>query len=271
MVVFSWRRALVLLAFPVAFLLFISNTVPATRYLTPVLPVMAVLAGTSVSVLARFAGRRRTAAAAVLTGLAAFPGLSASVTDGLFFRQTDTRTLALQYIEQHVPAGSSIALQPYSVPLIQSRESLRESLRSTLGDERRASTKFALRLALDPYPQPAYRLIFIGDGGLDADKIYVSARVFDVERGIGPLRWAGVAYVVMKRYNTVDPGSLPLFKALANEADLLASISPYRAGATPGEIAAAKPFLHNADARVADVLERPGPVVDIWRLRVSAR
>ena len=38
------RRALLLLSFPVAFLLFIVNTVPASRYLNPVLPIVAILA-----------------------------------------------------------------------------------------------------------------------------------------------------------------------------------------------------------------------------------
>ena len=38
------RRALLLLSFPVPFLLFIGNTVPASRYLNPVLPIVALTA-----------------------------------------------------------------------------------------------------------------------------------------------------------------------------------------------------------------------------------
>ncbi len=39
------RRAVLLLAFPLPFLLFISNTAPASRYLNPVLPFLALFAG----------------------------------------------------------------------------------------------------------------------------------------------------------------------------------------------------------------------------------
>src|SRR6266542_517367 len=39
-----WRLAMVVLSFPIAFLLFISNTVVASRYLNPVLPTCAALA-----------------------------------------------------------------------------------------------------------------------------------------------------------------------------------------------------------------------------------
>ena len=45
-------RAIFLLAFPLPFLLFISNTAPASRYLNPVLPFMALFAAVGVSALA---------------------------------------------------------------------------------------------------------------------------------------------------------------------------------------------------------------------------
>ena len=57
--------------------------------------------------------------------------------------------------------------------LTPSREGLTEALTRNLGSAEAASTKFQLQLALDPYPSPAYRLIYLGRGGLDAEKIYV--------------------------------------------------------------------------------------------------
>ncbi len=260
----SARRALWFLAFPVAYAAFIANTVPATRYLNPLLPFVAWLAGLAVSRL----GARRGAAGAVtgvaLCLLAAVPGAVASWQTGWFFRQPDTRTLAREWIESHVPAGASVAIQPYSVPLTQSRDSLVEALRHTLGDERRASTKFSLRLALDPYPAPAYRTIYLGSGGLDADKIYVDYAGAAGPAAIEALRALQVTFVVLKRYNAVAPEMVPFQDALAADATRLVSFSPLRPGAsraTPPE-----PYLHNLDARIVPGLERPGPYIDVWQL-----
>ncbi|MCU0256509.1 MAG: glycosyltransferase family 39 protein, partial [Vicinamibacterales bacterium] len=144
----DWRTTVLLSAFPLAFFLFISNTVAASRYLNPVLPFVAVFAGVAVSEFAAWRGRRaagltravapgaggspsattaRRVTAAVATGLsvvAAIPGLVHSARTGRFFTQTDTRTLAQRFIEREVAPDTTVLLQPYSVPLQQSRESL---------------------------------------------------------------------------------------------------------------------------------------------------
>jgi hypothetical protein len=130
--VVGWRRAWLVLAFPAAFLLFIANTYPASRYLNAVLPFVALLGGIAVSRLARPGGARRTAAIA-LVALATFEAGVASVRADLFFRQTDTRSLALEWIERHVPAGASVLVEPYSVPLRMSRSALEEALTAHVG------------------------------------------------------------------------------------------------------------------------------------------
>ena len=262
----SARRTLLLLSFPAAFLVFIANTVPASRYLNPVLPFVAVFAGAGVSALTDAAGRRRAWLALVICLAAAAPGARLSLAEGLFFRQTDTRTLALRHIEAHLPPGTSVALQPNSVPLVQSRDSLVEALRANLGDERRASTKFALRLNLDPYPSPAYRTILIGDGGLDADKIYVTYGELGRAAGLARLRQLGVTYVVLTRYNTPHPDTVPFLQSLAAEARLVAAFSPFRTGIDAGTVATTQPFLHNSSARITRVLERPGPRLELWQV-----
>ena len=79
-------RARLLLAFPVPFLLFISNTAPASRYLNPVLPFLALFAAWALSRLsaigrrpAHLLGARRAAAA---------PGASTSIRIGPFCART---------------------------------------------------------------------------------------------------------------------------------------------------------------------------------------
>lgn len=283
-----WAAAL-LLAFPVPFLLFISNTVAASRYLNPVLPIVAVFAGVAVSAVGEFRGRRgadparavapdagaspraaaaRRVTAAVATGLsvvAAAPGLVHSARTGHFFTQTDTRTLAQQFIEREVTPGATVLLQPYSVPLQQSRESLVEALTATVGGPERASTKFAQRLRLDPYPAPAYRTLFLGDGGLDADKVYVSYAEVTGFDALAPLRARGVEVVVWKRYDPPEDVAHDLTEALRREGVRLAVFSPYL---DSGESTAGRPapFLHNTDTPVDPSLARPGPVVEVWRV-----
>ena len=261
-----WLAALIV-AFPAAFLPFISHTVAAGRYLNPILPCLAVLAGIGVAQ----AGRTR----AIIAGLAlllAVPGFRHSRAIGLFFAQADTRTIAQRWIEAQIPAGSTFLLQPYSVPLTQSRESLVEALTAALGDPGKASTKFAIRLGLHPYPSPAYRTIFLGDGGLDVDKIYVSPKAFAAGSasaaggGLEPLTRLGVQYVVLKRYNAEDPAVTPLRERLLAAATRVATVSPYRADATDADRARVAPFLHNTDTPWNPVLERPGPGLEIWKL-----
>jgi len=252
-----------LLAFPVPFMLFISNTVAAGRYLIPVLPFVVLFAGYAVDRLNARASRRslRAAGAAVLAAVVSIPSIVDSVRIGRFFRQTDTRTLALRYVEDTVPAGATVLVQPYSVPLVQSRQSLEESLRHHLGDPSRASTKFALRLRIPP-PEPSYRLIYLGDGGLDPDKLYVGYGELGGAQGLAALRARGVQYVVVKRYNRPDPDTLPFLDALAREGRQLAAFSPYRTDGTKS----VEPFLHNTDTPLDGALERPGPVIEIWAL-----
>jgi hypothetical protein len=199
----------------------------------------------------------------------ALPGLRLSYAIGPFFSQTDTRTLAQRFIESTVPAGSTVLVQPYSVQLVQSREGLREALAANLGDASRASTRFALRLRLDPYPSPAYRTVFLGDGGLDADKIYVSLRDVDGAAGLEPLRRLGVEYVVLKRYNTEDLPVAPLRAMLSASGVRLATFSPYRSGTDARTRARVAPFLHNTDTPYDPALERPGPGIEVWRLARS--
>jgi len=256
-------RALLLLAFPVPFFLFIANTVPASRYLNPVLPFVAIFGGWAAATLA---SRLRVPAPAfwVAVVLAVVPGSFDSFRSGRFFQQADTRTIAEAFIEGHIPDGSTIAIQPYSVQLVPSRAGLVEALTRNVGSAEAASTKFRLQLAQSPYPSPAYRMIYLGSGGLDADKIYV--QYSELQNGLEPLKRLGVAYIVVKRYNTEDQGTARFLSALIREGRQIAAFSPYRSGVTEAEQALVEPFLHNTDSTISDALERPGPLLEIWQI-----
>ena len=122
--------------------------------------------------------------------------------------------MRLHSLEANVPAGSTVLIQPYSVPLRQSRDGLVEALRATQGDEANASVRFQKQLALSPYPEPAFRTLFLGDGGLDADKIYISPSAFAEGLSLDPLRALGVQWVIVKRYNEPNPSLASFDRAL---------------------------------------------------------
>ena len=249
------RKALLLLAFPLPFLIFIGSTFPASRYLIPILPFIVVFAGIAA---ARVGEWNRAAAVATLMVVVILP-LRESIDTDLFIRKTDTRTFAARYIEAHVPSGATILTQPYSVPLNPSSDVLREAVQRS-GSQ--MPTKTRLALERQPYPDPAYRLIYLGFG-LDADKLYLPYDRLSGDDPLKPLRTEHVAFVVLKRYNTADPATLPFLTALAREGRRIAVFTPYRDG--PGD-SRPEPFLHNTDARIDRSLERPGPVVEIWQL-----
>ena len=265
MLVTSPGRAVLLLLFPVAFFAFISNTVPASRYLNPILPFVALFAAWTLARLAEVWRGPAFAYWLAVIVLAVSPAID-SVRSDLFFRTDDTRTLAERFIHEKIPSGSTVLIQPYSVSLMASREGLLEALRQKVGSEQDASTLFQIQLSLDPYPQPAYRLIWLGRGGLDEDKIYVDPAELAGPDPTAALRRLGVTYVILKRYNHLDPELVPLVAALRQHGRLIAEFSPYRAGASGAERARIDPFLHNTDTRIDAALERPGPPLEIWQL-----
>ena len=264
-IVADWRRGLLLVSFTAAFMAFVSNTVPMSRYLNVVIPLISLAAAFSVTRIARAFDGSAPIAATAMTVLALVPGGVGSLKTDLFFRQADTRTIARQFVESHIPRGTSILVQPYSAPLRQSHDALLESLRANLGSEQRASIKFQLMLAAEP-PEPSYRLIYLGDGGEDPDKIYVSPSAFSPGMGLAPLRARGVKFVILKRNNVPNPALQDLETALARGGRRIAEFSPYRSTATAAERADVAPFLHNTAARIHPALERPGPGIDIWAI-----
>ena len=252
-----WRTAW-LLAFAVPFFAFIASTYPASRYLVPLVPFVALLAALTIDALW---GHRRMLGWAALAA-SVLVGGSESLRIDRFIRHTDTRTLALEFIRSHIPNGTTILTQPYSVPLEPTAEVLREAVQRS-GQE--MPTKTRLQIERTPYPSPAYRIIYLGFG-LDADKLYLPVDQLGRSDPLAALRREHVAFVVLKRYNDVDPATLPFLSALAQEGRRLAVFSPYRNGATPEGGAQVEPFLHNTDVRIVGALERPGPIVEIWQI-----
>jgi hypothetical protein len=263
------RRGLLLLCFPLAFLVIVlANTVPMSRYLNPMLPSLALAASFAVSRLV--ASRFHSAAPAIAVMLLiAVPGFLGSIRADRFYSQADTRTLAREFIERTAPPGSTVLVQPHSVQLHPSREGLLEALRLHLGSERAASIKFQKQLDAATVTTPTYRVLYLGkvtDSGFDPEKIYVSPDEFRRGPDLDPLRRARVEYVAVTRYNNGAPAFEPLYAALAREGRQLAVFSPYHADAGLEPRAAVTPFFHNTADRIDPALERPGPIIEVWQV-----
>ena len=158
-----------LLAFPVPFLLFIAGTYPASRYLIPLVPFLAVFAAVAVSWIAQRRTDRGDRCVACLAR--ARCRVRDSLRTDLFIRQTDTRTLAAAFIDAHVPDGrddpdpavfGAARRRPPSVAARSGR---------AIGPAD-ADQDAAARSTRRPYPAPAYRLIYLGYGR-DVDKLYL--------------------------------------------------------------------------------------------------
>ena len=146
-----------------------------------------------------------------------------------FFGQADTRTLAQSGSSEHVPPASSVLVQPYSVPLRHVARRRWSKRYEPPGSPRPGARSSSSRqLALDPYPAPAYRTIYLGDGGLDRGQDLRLAAAFEAgtaSRRCGP---SSVTYVVLKRYNDAGPGAGVSRRGARRDGRLVATFSPYR-------------------------------------------
>jgi len=244
--------------FPALFFAFITYTFFAGRYLNPVLPCMAAAAGLAVSGLEKRLG---ATAAAVVTVLACVQPVYCSIQVDRLFVRDDTRTIARRWIVENLPAGETLALQSYSVPVPQSAASFRESLEANGAlSELDRGGKYASLLAVAQKESVAYRLVFFGKGD-ELNRVYVGYE--ELGDGLEPLQARGVRHVVLRDPPVPPPPAVSrLFQRVAAEGTLLRVVSPFPAD-RPGEIT---PYLDNEDWPPDAALSHKGPRITIWSL-----
>jgi hypothetical protein len=229
----DWRRALLLVAFPVCFWLYMGAQGRFFgRWLLPAYPSLCVLAGFGIVALAvALAPRPRAVAAlvALLAALACAQGLLAAIHVDTVLGRTDTRRQALSWIDANVPAGAPLVVEPF-VP-----DSWRAALDRPLYPVARPYQAFEKRLR--PGRVARYR-----DGGY----CWVVVGSTQKERGLAAGLRNARAY----------------YRALAAAADATQRFAPYAAGADPVPFSYDKSFNYQPRA-----YERPGPVVEIVHLR----
>ncbi|HMK92199.1 MAG TPA: glycosyltransferase family 39 protein [Thermoleophilia bacterium] len=117
------RADLIIAPYVVVYYLYVSSWHELMdRYLLPIVPLLVVLAMRACAELAVVPGVRRRAvafgvAAALLLGAIVVPA-QASLSYSRSLSGTDVRTIALTWVENHVPRSAVIAMEPYGPQLI---------------------------------------------------------------------------------------------------------------------------------------------------------
>lgn len=221
----DWRRALVLVAFPVLLFLFLgAQQRYFARWLLPAYPALVLLASYCV---VRVAGQRRWLVG-VLASLLVVQGVWSTVRVDAVLARTDTRELARAYLEDELPPGAGVVIEPF-VPSGWTPAGLRG------WEVRRPFQAYTKRLGpgiVDRYRAGRYCWVVVGSH----------------QKGRG-LK-AGLA------------GARAYYARLAAEAEQTVRFLPWRFGSDPPGFSFDMSFNNFPRAHA-----RPGPEVEIYRLR----
>lgn len=251
----AWRRTAadwIILAFLIPYYLVIGTGHSVFfRYADPLIPPLTLLAGRIAAELAGWIRKERLRSLVIAVVMAAVI-IPASVHDLRFdtlIQQPDTRTLAYEWLDQHVPRGSRVAI-PYK-PGPAHDQALVDSKAQGVG-------------ATDPYVA-AYL----------ENRLEVRYSVHDLSEeelqhgSVSVLLADGVRYVVIarRRPDLGCAGATPLERQLKLQASLVASFSPTGAGCPRGALFDSIDTYYVPLAGYAG-FTRPGPVLRIYALRV---
>lgn len=233
------RRIVFLFTFPLLYYASMGNTGHVfARYAIPLLPFLALAAaGLLCLALSRLRVPRRYATLLTLSAIlviVAQPVYSALRHDLLLTRR-DTRTIAKEWIEEHIPEGSTIALEWHTPPLATATSSVPLSTRT-------------------------YRIVGTSVYGLSELG----------ERSLEYYEQKGVEYLVSSSFISDIPmviakddlAKRAFYESLDEEAELIAEFRPYSGEAKP-------PFIFAqlyGPATSLSQFERPGPVIKVYRL-----
>jgi len=229
----DWRRALLLIAFPLFIYLFLGAQGRFFgRWLMPAYPMLCVLCGYGVVALAGALGRRPRRAAALVAGLAALAcaqGALASIHVDAVLGRTDTREQARRWLGANLPDRAPVVVEPF-VP---------------------ASWLAALDRPVRPVERP-----------FQAYEKRLRAGRIDRYRERGQC-WVVVGSTQKQRGLKAGlRSSRRYYRALAAASAQTVTFSPFARGADPVEFSYDASFNYRPRA-----YERPGPVVEIHRLR----
>jgi len=238
------------------------------RWLMPVLPLLCLLAALAAVRLADLAGRRRPALGAAVLAVAAVAlgaqALVHSVHNALLLTREDTRNQARAWLVRNVPEGTKIVVEPGVVPDAWAQDPGRPS--RVVGNGNRWRKFPTSRSFIDP------------DTGRPVPPPGVVVNIEDFERVlrpelVGEFQRRGFCWVVVgstqrgraEAEPDEVPGAVAYYRRLERESRLAFRASPYDPGAAP------VPFDFDMSFTFYPLAyERPGPLVEVFRLRGGA-
>ncbi|MBI4711046.1 MAG: glycosyltransferase family 39 protein [Candidatus Omnitrophica bacterium] len=199
------------------------------RYVLPLIPFLTIFLAFLLDWLAQRISARRWVVHVLLVCFALTMLAKSAYSDWLFCR-SDSRTLAKQWIEAHIPAGTKIALDHtfYAPRLQPTLEQLREKLvkiQDTAGSADQKKAKLERLIHLAKPEDKRYNLFFLSDEG-DRAGGFLSAEPripFDYDQ----IRRQGIKVVVSHRLGPVRPHA-KFFKQVWRDAKGQHRFSPYR-------------------------------------------
>lgn len=233
------------------------------RYMVPMVPLLCITAGVFLATIThKLHGAGRYGVLLGIGLLVAAPTALDSWHHSSLLARPDTRQLAAQWVAQHIPAGSTLALagSTYGYPRLNRSRRWLEHARD---DQRRSgydADRLSLMLALEGFPpEPSYYVV-----ELRSDNPQGMRSVLVEEPSAQTLRRAGVDWVVIQEHPLPFSQLTPaLRQVLHDSADLVVSFDPFVAGAV-------KPPFDPIDAFYAPIAEFSsvrfgGPIIRIYR------
>ena len=253
--------ALTLLPAPLVFLIFMGQEERFFgRWLMPILPIVALLAGYAAVEAARWAGRGRRIPTLLAGGLAVTAllgqSLVADVHDDSVLSRPDTRTLARAWMVRHVPQGSRVVIEP----IVPDSWASARGVDPAGGRWRRWPT---WRTTLDaqgrPMPPGRFGRVTVEEYERSLFPSLISRYV---DRGYCWVMTGSLQSGRARAEPSAAPGAISYYAALSRRGRLLYRASPYAPGA--------RPVRFNFDFSTdyyPEAYRRPGPEVSIYRLR----
>ena len=261
--------ALVLLPAPAVFVLFMGlQERYFGRWLMPILPVLALLAGYAAAAAVRWVASARPCAAPLAAVLAAasllVQGLFFSVHGDLVLAREETRNATREWLLANVPARTRVVVEP-TVPGDWFRDPAGDGPRWQRVSVRAALGRLVDEGRVDPADLPEGRV----PAHVPAARYvrYLRPEVLDFFEA------RGVCWVVAGSFEwgralsdpDLVPGAIAYYRELEQRADVAFAATPYRDGAGPVEF---NFDLSNNYYPLA--YERPGPEMKVYRLRGGA-
>jgi hypothetical protein len=255
-------REVVLLAFAVPYLLVIATwSARFERYALPLLPCLTLLAAVAVTQGVNWlSGRVRLAppwpAITLVAGavLLVAPALARVTAYHRLLAEPDTRELGSAWVERHVPPGTRIALEPYSLSLPVASPQLREEL----GSWGLQAPRTAGLTTAPAGSQDGYWLVRLDMYDLD----------WLLRSGVQYVVLSGFVYQRYRRACEWHPAPCRFYTLLDARGQLVFSVSPGVPGADDSALLVGD--IYSPLTRLGERLH-PGPPIRIYRLPPGGR